>query len=213
MRSKKRHKNKRTRNFTQTRAIILEAAFMEFYKSGFQATSIDTIIEKTNLTKGALFHQFPTKLDLGYAVVNEVLINMIKERWIEPLNKYDNPLEGIKYLLKKNMGNQPQVQLNLGCPLNNLVQEMSNSDETFQIHLSNALDYWINGIDTHLKRGKKNGFIKKNIVTREVATFIVTLHEGFYGMIKGKRDKSIYKALEVALNQYIVQIIQKSAFD
>lgn len=206
MKTKKRQKSKRTRNLSQTRAVILNAAFMEFFKNGFHATSIDTIVEKTKLTKGALFHQFPSKLELGYTVVNEILVGMIRERWIDPLNKFDDPLVGIKNQLKENMGDPPQEQLNLGCPLNNLVQEMSNSDARFQRYLSNALEYWICGIDLHLKRGQKNGFIKNNVDTREVAVFIVTMHEGFFGMIKGKRDKSIFKSLDSVLDQYFRQI-------
>lgn len=202
MNKKRAASQKNVRNLAETRSRVLQSGFLEFFKNGFHATSIDTIVENLGLTKGALFHQFPTKLALGYAVVNEVLIKMIQERWIQPLIDFEDPLEGILNQLRLNMSHPPQAQLNLGCPLNNLVQEMSNSDYKFQKYLSKALDIWIEGIDAHLKRGQLSGFIRKDIDTRHVATFIVTLHEGFFGMIKGKRDKSIYKSLELVLIQY-----------
>lgn len=205
----KGNKKRQSRNLSQTRSIILGAAFGEFFKNGFHATSVDSILEKTHLTKGALFHQFPTKLDLGYAVVDEVLIKMIDDRWIKPLADFENPLDGVLSQLRKNMGDLPQQQLNLGCPLNNLVQEMSNSDAIFQKHLSKALEFWIHGIDTHLRRGQENGSIKKEVKTREVAVFIVTMHEGFYGMIKGMRDKSLFKSLESGFVQYFAQLRSK----
>lgn len=43
---------------------------------------MDDLVKKTTLTKGAFYHQFPTKLALGYAVVDEVLTQLILERWI-----------------------------------------------------------------------------------------------------------------------------------
>ena len=73
---------KKTRNLAETRAAILEAAFEEIYAHGFHASSIDAILERTELTKGALFHQFASKLELGYAVVDEVIVPMTRARWI-----------------------------------------------------------------------------------------------------------------------------------
>ena len=57
-----------TRKPENTRRKILEAAFAEFYKNGFQGGSINHIVEEAGATKGALFHHFKGKNDLGYAV-------------------------------------------------------------------------------------------------------------------------------------------------
>ena len=57
-----------------TRGKILNAAFLEFYKHGFQGGSLNHIVEMAGTTKGALFHHFPRgKQQLGYAVVDEVI--------------------------------------------------------------------------------------------------------------------------------------------
>ena len=56
-----------------TRDKLLKAAFEEIYRSGFQATSLDIILTKARVTKGALYHYFPDKASLGYAVVDEVV--------------------------------------------------------------------------------------------------------------------------------------------
>ena len=53
-----------------TRQVILEAAYEEIHVRGFQAASLSKILSSTNVTKGALYHYFPTKLALGYAVVD-----------------------------------------------------------------------------------------------------------------------------------------------
>jgi TetR/AcrR family transcriptional repressor of nem operon len=197
---------KKTRDLERTRKEILEVAFFEIYSRSFQGVSVDDIVKKTNHTKGAFYHQFPTKLDLGYALVEEVITPMIIDRWIAPLAKYENPLEGILKQLKVNIGQVPAEHLKLGCPLNNLVQEMSPVDKGFHTRLQKALNLWIEEMDKELKRAKINGYIKKDVNTRHVASFVVMAHEGFYGMIKGLNDPKIFDVLFNSLKRYFETI-------
>lgn len=193
---------KKTRNLQRTRKEILGVAFKEVFRHGFQGVSVDDIVEKTNLTKGAFYHQFPTKLDLGYALVDEVIIPMILDRWITPLEKYDNPLDGILKQMDKLIGKADPKSLKLGCPLNNLVQEMAPLDKEFKRRLQKGLELWILKTEYHLKRAKKNGYLKADINTYEMAHFIVMTHEGFFGIIKGLNDKNVFKPLFSSLKRY-----------
>ncbi|MES1191587.1 MAG: TetR/AcrR family transcriptional regulator [Steroidobacter sp.] len=185
----------RTRDLKRTRSEMLNAAFTEIFMNGFQGVSIDKIIARTGLTKGAFFHQFPTKMDLGYALVDEVLRDLIRTRWVEPLAEFDNPLEGIISQMNKLIGKASDSQLQLGCPLNNLVQEMTNVDRTFARKLSAVMDYWIDGIEAALKRGISNGYIRESVKTREAAIYIVMFHEGMYGFLKAQPDHKMFLSL------------------
>ncbi|OFZ28306.1 MAG: transcriptional regulator [Bdellovibrionales bacterium RIFCSPHIGHO2_01_FULL_40_29] len=197
---------KKTRNLEKSRKEILDAAFIQIFTKGFQGTSIDDIVGKTQFTKGTFYHQFPTKLDLGYALVDEVIAPMIIDRWIVPLEKFENPLEGILFQLKTLIGESDPKHLKLGCPLNNLVQEMSPIDKEFHKKLKQALNLWIDELEKHLLRGQKSGFIQKSINTRQIAQFIVMAHEGFYGLIKGLDDPDIFKSLYIQLQSYFKTI-------
>lgn len=197
---------KKTRDLAQSRNEILNAAFMEVFTRGFQGVSVDDIVSKTSLTKGAFYHQFPTKLDLGYALVEEIITPMIIDRWIKPLEKYDNPIDGILAQMKALIGQCDPEHLKLGCPLNNLVQEMAPVDKGFQVRLQKALHLWVDEMEKHLRRAKKDGFVKKDINVRQVAHFVVMAHEGFYGMLKGIRDPKIFPALYESLKRYFKTI-------
>ncbi len=182
------------------------AAFLEIYAHGFQGVSIDDIVKKTKLTKGAFYHQFPTKLDLGYALVDEVISPMILERWLTPLSKSQNPVEGILIQLNSLIGKASRASLRLGCPLNNLVQEMSPVDAKFKKHLQKALNLWIDGMALQLTRAKKNNVIKPDINVHEAAHFIVMTHEGFYGLLKGLDNSRAFGALYNSLKIYLNSI-------
>ena len=197
---------KKTRDLEKSRKEILEIAFMEVFTRGFQGVSVDDIVKKTSLTKGAFYHQFPTKLDLGYALVEEVISPMILERWIGPLENFQNPLDGILKQMKNLIGKTDPAILKLGCPLNNLVQEMSPVDAGFKRRLQTALTLWIDQTDIHLRRAKKAGFIKPEVNTRHVAHFVVMAHEGVYGMLKGLDDPKVFDALYDSMKRYFEMI-------
>jgi TetR/AcrR family transcriptional regulator, transcriptional repressor for nem operon len=194
------------RDFEKSHRKILDVAFREVFTHGFQGVSVDDIVQKTSMTKGAFYHHFPTKWDLGYALVDEVINPMIIERWITPLNNFENPLEGILRQMEKLIGECPPELLKFGCPLNNLVQEMAPIDNGFAKRLKSALDLWIDKMDEHLKRGQADGFIKSDVNTREVAQFVVMAHEGFYGLIKGLGSAGVFQALSQSIKIYFQTI-------
>lgn len=196
----------KTRDLERTRAEILAAAFPLVLRHGFQGVSIDDIVGETRHTKGALFHQFPTKLELGYALVDEVVRPLIIERWIRPLEAFENPLEGILSQMEELIGRSPPELLKLGCPLNNLVQEMAPLDAGFRKRLQSALELWVTETERHLARARAAGFLKKSVDTREAAHFIVMAHEGFYGMIKGLGHPHAFEALVNSLGIYFQAI-------
>lgn len=202
----KKTAKKRIRNPEETRAKILEVAFMEVFQNGFQGVSVNDIVDKTGLTKGAFFHHFPTKEALGYAIVDEILTEMTLARWIRPLDDYENPLEGIVTNLKKIIDNSPDDTFALGCPLNNLIQEMSSVDPVFREKLHAVLEIWISGIELNLKRAQARGYLKKQLNTRHLAEFIVMNHEGAYGMIKIVRDRKVFRALHSQLKEYLASV-------
>lgn len=194
---------KRARDLAQTRHEILTAAFDEIYAHGFHASSLDTILERTELTKGALFHQFASKLELGYAVVDEVIVPMTRERWITPLAAYDDPLKGILRLVERNVGDAPQAELDLGCPLGNLIQEMSNGDAEFRRRLRRCIEVWIDGVAEHVERGRRAGYVRKSVKPRAVAEYVVVTLEGIFAVVKGLRDKSVVRASVSSMRTYL----------
>ena len=57
------------RDGARTRATIMDAAQDLILQQGFAATSIEDIIERTGVTKGAFFYHFKSKSDLAHALV------------------------------------------------------------------------------------------------------------------------------------------------
>jgi TetR/AcrR family transcriptional regulator, transcriptional repressor for nem operon len=192
-----------------TRTGILRAAYDESLHSGFQSASVNEIVAKTDVTKGAFFHHFPTKNDLGYAVVDDVLREMILERWIRPLAAYKNPVQGIITRFKKIIESTSDEEMTLGCPLNNLTQEMSSVDPVFREKLAALLTLWIEENEKYLKKAQRDGYLKPQVNPRQVAEFVVMVEEGSFAMVKNLRDRRLYWSLHDSLKLYLESLSEK----
>lgn len=167
-----------------TRDKLLAAAFVEIHRNGFQAASLASILADTGLTKGALYHHFPDKKALGLAVIEEVVRPRLMETKCAPLSHAPHPLKAMIDLLRHMAKTTKGEDITLGCPLNNLTQEMGPIDEDFRHSLNHLLRDWINVVANALLRGQQSGEVRRGIDAREAAFFIVASLEGCVGMSK-----------------------------
>jgi len=187
-----------------TRRRILEAAFDEFYKNGFQGGSLNDIVDKAGTTKGALFHHFEGKNDLGHAVVEEVVQPMIKQRWLDPLASSIDPIEDLKSVLHEFVSNVAQQgRLEHGCPLNNLAQEMSPLNEGLRDQIEKVYGMWREGLAAAFARGIKAGKVRANISPRTVAAFIVAAQAGIIGTAKAAQSEELMAEAGAGLFDYL----------
>lgn len=173
-----------------TRAKILETALELFHRGSFKGTSINQVVEQAGITKGALFHYFKGKNELGYAVVDECIRAQIIDTWVKPLATSVDPISdliGILDYFGEMMIEQPEI-VKFGCPLNNLAQEMSTQDEGFRLRLVSLYQEWETALEKAFRAGIDAGNVKSDIDPSSTATAIVALMEGSIGLIKVSRD-------------------------
>ncbi|MBT3024450.1 MAG: TetR/AcrR family transcriptional regulator [Candidatus Thiodiazotropha sp. (ex Lucina aurantia)] len=187
-----------------TRRSLLEAAYEEIHRFGFQAASLNAILERTGVTKGALYHHFSSKLQLGYAVLDEHIAEELQRLWFEPLRQPGHPIDVLMGTIMK-MGEHYQCEeITLGCPLNNLAQEMSAIDDGFRQRIDSIYKRWQESIETLLTRGQQEGSVSTAIDPADTAFFILASLEGCMSMAKNAQSHDELmrcgKALSIYLN-------------
>jgi len=187
-----------------TRRKILEAAFAEFYKNGFQGGSLNQIVEAAGTTKGALFHHFAGKQELGYAVIDEIIAPILEQRWLAPVTDSKDPIADIKRVFrqhtKEDAGTGNYVQ---GCPLNNLAQEMSPLDEGFRKRIDGLYTTWRKGYADALAAGIAAGTVRKDVTPCKVASLLVATQMGIWGSGKSSQDNDLMIQACDALCSYL----------
>jgi len=197
-----------TRAPEATRQKILNAAFAEFYKNGYQAGSLNRIVKTAGTTKGALFHHFAGgKQELGYGVVDEVIEPLLRARWLDPLTDSTNPLSDVKRAFRRFVKQDIETGAWLqGCPLNNLAQEMSPLDEGFRTRIEKLYATWRQRLAVALSAGINRGKVKNDVSPGNVAALIVAAQMGIWGTGKYSKDEALMVQLSVSLCEYLDQL-------
>ncbi len=182
---------------------LLQAAYEEIHCNGFRGTSLEAILRRAGVTKGALYHHFPNKNALGCAMVDEMLTSGIRERFIEPLEQCENPITGLHALCDTFDEAATLELLEQGCPLNNLAQEMSSVDETFRQRIEFVFRTWRESLEKILARGQEKGYVRRELNVTQIATFIVATVEGSIGLAKNAQDIRLFRQCIEGMRQYL----------
>lgn len=185
-------KAKRLRDPEVTRQRLLQAAFREVYRYGFQSAGIDAILAATNVTKGALYYHFESKEALGSAIIEEIVAEITKDRWLRPLgqSKDRNPIDALIAIVQAIPARPGDVKR--GCPLVNLTQEMSLLNEQFRKRLEKIFKAWQEGIATALREGQSAGTVRRDLVPEETASFLIAMVEGYEVLAKNTQDAKVW---------------------
>lgn len=177
-----------TRDPAATRERLLAAGQQEIYLRGFQGASVGAILSRAGVTKGAFFHHFSTKAEFGYSVVEEVLAAMIAAQWADPLSDTADPLETIATEYERGVELLRQQQPILGCPLNNLAQEMNPLDEGFRTRIQAVFAAWHTAFRQALQRGQQRGIVRADIDASDTAHALVAQIEGTLSLARNSQN-------------------------
>ena len=183
-------RKRRVRDPERTRERLLQAAFREVRRSGFQSAGIDTILAATNVTKGALYHHFDSKEALGYAIVDEIVAKLVRDRWLRPLLNEGEPIDILIGIVRR-LPTRP-ADVRESCPLLNLSQEMSPLDEQFRKRLERLFLAWQEGVATLLRKGQSLGTVRRHLNPDETASFLVAMVEGYASLAKNAQDTKVW---------------------
>jgi TetR/AcrR family transcriptional regulator, transcriptional repressor for nem operon len=187
-----------------TRRRLLEAAFTEFYTHGFQGGSLNHIVDSAGATKGALFHHFDSKQQLGYAVLDDLIGPLLLTRWLDPLADSTDPLRDLQRAFRRHVEADIASGYWLqGCPLNNLAQEMSPLDDGFHQRIHRLYHTWREQFAAALERGMQSGTVRPSISPRNVAALLVAAQMGIWGSGKSSRNTEVMRQATDGVCDYL----------
>src|SRR5580700_9500176 len=192
IRKRSRHRPSTSRDPERTRELLLQAAFQEIYRSGYRSADLDAILARAGVTKGALYYHFDNKEALGYAVVDEVIASNLHQKWVQPLRNARDPIGVLARIVQSESLKREDVQR--GCPLLNLSQEMSGLDEGFRKRTARVYKDWHDAMAGALREGQKRKVVRSDINANEAATFLMAAWEGYVVLGKNSQDPQMMES-------------------
>lgn len=184
----------------KTRQKILDVTADEIHQHGFQSTSLSIILSRCGISKGALYYHFTNKLELGYAVFEEIYVPMFLDTW-QPALSQEDPIEGLCEFFTTMCDTMVCSEAVCGCPLNNLCEEMANVDEGFRLRIL-TMQQKLNALIVDAL-GRVSNDLRPNLEISHVAYFIVASFNGATSLSKSSRNKEIFRDVINELCCYI----------
>ena len=188
----------------ETQDLIINKSFELFYEKGYNATSIPDIMKETSLSKGAFYHHFKNKHEIGVKVIQVIIRKRIKEGFIAPLKNIEGNIP--KLLLEvftNRIKNYSEREKALGCPANNLVGEIGYTEQDFRVILKSLFEEWREQLIKVIDIGKKRGEIKKDVNSSSVAISLICAFEGVRSIRKVYDDDIIFNEFLESMGNFI----------
>lgn len=189
-----------------TKQLIIDEAYKLFYQHGFKTTSIEKIMKASALTKGAFYHHYKNKEELGLEVIAQKLEKRVHESMILPLYETGNPIKILETTFLNRIKAIPFHDKKHGCPINNFINEIGDFETVYQTALKNIIEKWKSALIDLIERGKAENTINKTISSPAAAVYLISAFEGIRGIRKLYDNDEILDEYISGLSFYLKQL-------
>lgn len=186
------------KNSNDTRQKLIDITYDEIYEKGYQAASLSEILSKAQVHKGSMYYFFENKKEMAISALKEKLSERFTKRYATILANESNILNA----LFKVLNDTSLRDFKKGCPLANIVQEMSNLDVDFNT-MSKVFYEDFRGI---IKAILDKAILLKEIKdcdTQKLALYITVVVEGAILATKATGNEKDYLDSIEYLEEYI----------
>ncbi len=167
----------------ETREKILQAASRLFALKGYHDSKLEEVLDTAQVSKGAFFHQFRDREDLGFAVLDwhmdrrRQLLDAIEQelspdKQTDPLQRVFRRLDAIAEMVRRREGRKG------GCIIGNMSTALSDCHDGFRKRLAECFDKMAEEFLPYLEAKARQGRVKRRTNMSELARYIVTVIEG-----------------------------------
>ena len=169
-----------------TQHKIIEKAERLLWMRGYEGTSLNEVVNKAGVSKGAFFHYYPNK----QAISQDVIDKYAQEQLIGPLEQHLSSASSVKNGLFGWVGEIFETykdhEFKGGCLLGNMALEMSDQNEAARERIKQHFLDLENMLVSHLKPLMDEG--KLLIEPRQFARLLIASIQGVTLMAKAHKD-------------------------
>jgi TetR/AcrR family transcriptional repressor of nem operon len=189
---------------------ILDIAARLISERGFHHTSVDDVIDEAGLSgKSHFYHYFPSKEEMGYAVLERQFgrfadrgVAILREPMIDPLERLALFIDSLVVL-------QAERGCKGGSALGTLAAEMADSHEGFRQRIDLVFVRWAEQIQSLLREARPQ--LRDGVDEARLATFIIAALEGAMLMTRIKREIGVMQGVASDLKRFIGMHVRERA--
>ena len=183
---------------------VLDKAVAVFWAKGYEATSMQDLVEAMGIQRGSLYATFGSKQQLFLQSL-ERYGKVVVKQFLDILESKASAIESIELFFAQLVEHLLTAGPLRSCLVTNSAIERGLRDEATKqqvLHLLNALEM---GFYKTLERAQKNGEISTELDLNKLANFLTSNMQGLLVMGKVCSERSVLEGI----NQVTLSIIKK----
>lgn len=177
---------------------LLEAGIKVMTTRGYNGTSIQDIVDAATVPKGSFYTYFKSKEDFALAAIEMVAEERIKASKRLVGDRSIPPLARLKAFFESSVPGCDS-NLNGGCFIGNMCQEMSDSSEAIRIKVRQMMRNKTQMVEDLLEEARLDGSLKSSISAGALAEFLFNAWEGTLMRMKATKCREPLDAFLVTL--------------
>lgn len=177
-----------------------------FAYHGYGPTGLSEIAKAAGAQPGSLYHFFPTKEDLLQAVLERrkqllwpVVLTPIWDRVDDPIERVFALMDGYRQMLQ-------MTEFAHGCPIGNLVLELTESHPNSRQLLAENFDNWLKAVAECFREAAPR--LPPDADPDQLAIFVLTTMEGAVMLARTYRNYRAFDAAMASLRDYVERMIE-----
>lgn len=194
---------------TVRRERLLETAQKLMRAKGYAATTIDEICSAAGVTKGAFFHYFTDKQDLGKAALAGFM--SVQQRRVQKsaLAPDVDPLKRVYGYVDFAIKLSRDPASRHGCLLGNFAQELSDTHHEIRDLCAQHFSQWAEVLQRDLEAAKTRHAPRARFDTASLADHFIAVFEGALIMGKAKQDMRVVEQSLKHFRSYLKILFEK----
>jgi TetR/AcrR family transcriptional repressor of nem operon len=173
------------------RSEVLDCAMKLFWTRGFEATSIQNLVEATGVNRGSIYGTFGDKKGVFLAVVDRYLETVAKSL-AEELSDPD-PRRAIERMFTSIIRRTSDPRFPRGCLITNTALECPASGDAIARKITQAIGQQESAIYRVLRRAQAEGSLASTCDARALARFFLGVAQGLNVVNKAVADPEMLK--------------------
>jgi TetR/AcrR family transcriptional repressor of nem operon len=163
--------------------MVLERAMLLFWTQGYAGTSIQDLVEGTELLRGSLYHTFGDKRTL-YIQTLRRYANLALEQTFSVWNREESVLRNVRAVLML-IVDMPQDEKRRGNMVCNCIVEVVPHDPEIATEVGGILDEFKRAFQSRLAEAQQAGELEARTNTTALARYLVSSIQGLCVTAKG----------------------------
>lgn len=167
----------------------LNRAMQTFWARGYEATSIQDLVNATGVNRASLYATYGDKREIFLASLKKY-DSSVRRKMLSELSNADRPREAIEAVFDKFISQSSNANANWGCLITNTALELAAHDAEIARFVNAAQDDMARFFEGMIERGKITGQIDAQVDAGQLARMILAILLGLLVMLRSRPDAS-----------------------